>query len=397
MSSVSPGPSRININNPEMQDSSALLGFSRIQPLLQAGSSNDAGVYNELVQTGQEQHGVQTSGLTSMSFVAGCISGTIGTAVGFPLDSLKVRLQAQGAPPLTSILSLFRGIGIPVATAGVIQSLNLGLYENFRRSLHQGAAVSVTEPTPLHLIGAAGSLAGVCIAPVTCPTQRIKIVQQLQGGQLLPTTLSLWREGTLFRGFGINLLFEATRGVYMITYVSMKRELARFLDDTPPRHSADDCVSQTRREAQLHTEASAVSACGDCIDPRDCTGNGDNCGASGVLEARTVAASIDERPLPLWARVVAGAAANMVAWAIIYPLDVVKTVQQSAMPKGAGGRRDQSFLHCARELWLQGGIARFYKGVGYTLVRAGPVAGILLPLFDVSLAALERVAQVTPS
>ena len=46
-------------------------------------------------------------------------------------------------------------------------------------------------------------------------------------------------------------------------------------------------------------------------------------------------------------------------------------------------------LECARMLVREGGVARLYRGCGFTLLRAGPVAGVLLPLFDIMLAALD--------
>jgi hypothetical protein len=37
-----------------------------------------------------------------------------------------------------------------------------------------------------------------------------------------------------------------------------------------------------------------------------------------------------------------------------------------------------------RETYARGGILAFYRGLGFTLLRAAPVAGTVLPVYDVS-------------
>jgi len=93
---------------------------------------------------------------------------------------------------------------------------------------------------------------------------------------------------------------------------------------------------------------------------------------------------------PLWGRVVAGASANVTCWAFMYPVDVCRTLQQSA-PIGATAAQPPGVLASLRAMVREGGVARLYRGFGLTLLRAGPVSGVLLPLFDVTLAALERL------
>ena len=37
----------------------------------------------------------------------------------------------------------------------------------------------------------------------------------------------------------------------------------------------------------------------------------------------------------------------------------------------------------ARETYAQNGLLGFYRGLGWTLLRAAPVAGVVLPVYDV--------------
>ena len=41
-----------------------------------------------------------------------------------------------------------------------------------------------------------------------------------------------------------------------------------------------------------------------------------------------------------------------------------------------------SFRACARSLYREGGVPRFYTGFKWMILRAGPVSGLLLPLYD---------------
>ena len=78
--------------------------------------------------------------------------------------------------------------------------------------------------------------------------------------------------------------------------------------------------------------------------------------------------------LPLWARSLAGAGANVIVWSIMYPVDLVRSLQQSA----ATDAQPKSAIKLARALVAEGGVKRLYRGYTATAIRAGPVAGVLL-------------------
>ena len=42
-------------------------------------------------------------------------------------------------------------------------------------------------------------------------------------------------------------------------------------------------------------------------------------------------------------------------------------------------------------MWAEGGVRRFYRGYAYTLLRAGPVAAAIMPMFEILLPHLERL------
>ena len=64
--------------------------------------------------------------------------------------------------------------------------------------------------------------------------------------------------------------------------------------------------------------------------------------------------------------VIGGAAAGVMCWVPVYPIDVVKTNIQVA----EGNVADASMLSTAREIFKVGGLRAFYEGLGPKTSRA---------------------------
>jgi solute carrier family 25 carnitine/acylcarnitine transporter 20/29 len=261
-------------------------------------------------------------GLSVRSFAAGYIAGAAGQLVGHPLDTLKVHAQASSSPAKLHLSTLFRGVSLPVATSGAVQAANLGIYENVRRGL---ASRPSMRDSPLVCHGVSAAAAGLAITPVTAPLNRIKVLQQMHGGTMWATARAVRATRTMYVGSLATALIESSRGIYIVAYELLKRR---------------------------------VHAASGRSDPK----------------------------LPLWMKSVAGAGANVVSWSVVYPFDVIRSVQQAAF----GQSRPPSLAQCAVELWATGGVQRLYRGLGAALFRAGPVAGTILPLFEFTLERLER-------
>lgn len=102
---------------------------------------------------------------------------------------------------------------------------------------------------------------------------------------------------------------------------------------------------------------------------------------------------------PLERRVAAGALAGCTAWSSIYPVDVLRSRIMAGAGRGGGGdggargggEAGGGVVRAeAVRLYRSGGARAFYRGIGATLLRAGPVAGVLLPVNDLALEALSR-------
>ena len=103
-----------------------------------------------------------------------------------------------------------------------------------------------------------------------------------------------------------------------------------------------------------------------------------------LAEGRGVSSLHATLPERCGAAVVAGCA----SWIVIYPADVVRSrilAFEARNPRGA----TPGVAEMAREVYGLYGVPGFFRGIGLTVLRAGPVAAAVLPLFDLSFAYLE--------
>lgn len=276
---------------------------------------------------------------------AGCVAGASGVLIGHGFDTAKVRAQAGEVVEL-ELRSLFRGILPPLVTTGMMRSFYFGVYETIRPPV---AGAWDWSDDALPTVFVAGMATGLITAPVTAPVQRLKLVQQLSSGQYASTrdaAMKLVRaEGTrgLFRGLGVHCALETLgSGCYLLAYAAAKHRL------------------------------------------RDIFGASEG----GARE-------------PLAMRVLCGMSAGVVGWLSIYPLDVLRSRIMSAPPEAIdaaapnGLRRAPESLYsmvtrAAHATYAAGGVRGFYRGLSFTLLRAAPVAGVLLPTYDACKAFLAR-------
>jgi solute carrier family 25 carnitine/acylcarnitine transporter 20/29 len=87
-------------------------------------------------------------------------------------------------------------------------------------------------------------------------------------------------------------------------------------------------------------------------------------------------------------RMAAAAAAGCICWAAIFPADTVRSKIYAHHVLNPGGGDTPGSLDMARNIWREKGWAGFWKGVGPTIARAGPVAATVLPIYD---GVLERL------
>ena len=218
----------------------------------------------------------------------------------------------------------------------------------------------------------AGCTTGVITAPVTAPMQRLKLVQQMRGpadaalstSEAARNVLSVQGVRGLFRGLGVHCMLETLgSGCYLVSYSAAKVGL---------------------RRTGLFGDA-AVARPGE--------------------------------PEPLLFRVLCGMFAGCCGWMSIYPLDVLRSrimgaaaparLEASAAAAAAAPSASAAAVYepprtigdmvatAMRDTYANGGVRGFYRGIGFTLLRAAPVAGVVLPVYDAGLAWLARQEAAT--
>lgn len=323
------------------------------------------------------------------SVLAGYAAGVSGTVIGHPMDSLKVWLQtnrnpttASRIPPTTAnsliqgptataaarsmstlasttsslaplsryagtVRALYSGISGPLVTVGLVQSINFAVYDSCRRMLYaldHPTASSTTVQTRDYLnhdslsnVALSSMAAGSVLACFTSPMLIVKTQQQVQGysfrqavkGMLRPAGSTSLQWKNAFVGFGLHSFSEiAGRAVYFVTYEHLKRQLLAY--------------------RQANTDASL-------------------------------------KTVSLQDRMLSAAASGIMCWAAIFPIDAIRCRLYAQTP----GLGSQSTAEMARTMYQAGGWRTFYRGFGVTVLRAGPVAAAVLPIYDLTLETLS--------
>ncbi|KAF8596880.1 mitochondrial carrier [Ceratobasidium sp. AG-I] len=258
--------------------------------------------------------GQDTPITATTDFVAGTVGGMVGLAVGFPFDTIKVRLQhpetmnryRNSVIALTKIIQeekvagLFKGISSPMAGCAFLNGLVFAGSGYFIRAQLENPS---DEPTLTQItLGGAGT--GILASLIATPTELIKIRQQANtstGAQPSAWVVArdLWRgHGVrgLYRGITSTALRDTSYGAYFATYEGMRRLLTPA---RPERQARGAPITEDGRPVFL--------------------GEGK---AAEVMETKA-------EPLS-WPRLmVAGGVAGIAGWIFTFHLDSIKTRVQS--------------------------------------------------------------------
>ncbi|KZV88202.1 mitochondrial carrier [Exidia glandulosa HHB12029] len=295
-----------------------------------------------------------------VDFVAGTIAGIAGLIVGYPLDTVKVRFQsATTSSKYRSILhalativkeesvrGLFKGITSPMAACALMNGLVFASYGFLMR-------VQLAEPTDeptLGQIALAGAGCGIVTSVVTCPSELIKIRQQLvlaagrQPSAIRVASRIFRTSGIagLFRGWGSTAWRDMGYGTYFATYEGA----CRLLKPAQPAASIDH-ASLT---AEVEKDAQELS----------------------------------------WPRLMAaGGVAGVTGWASTFAFDVVKTRVQSTSRSDAGPYK--TTWSTIRHSYRAEGARVFFVGLWPTVVRAVPVNAVTFLAFELSAKVLSSL------
>ncbi|KAG1754620.1 hypothetical protein EDB19DRAFT_1892579 [Suillus lakei] len=284
----------------------------------------------------------------------------ISTFVGYPLDSLKSRLQTTKTrmPVLKlagivyreeGVIGFYRGLWIPLVTISFVRAASFTIYSSTKEYCRKNNYFTGDRASDAALAGGlSGALSGSLISFTSAPFELVKVRRQLEysiaatkGVQMVkpPNTIEAVRE--IFRTHGLSGLWIGFR--------------LHFVRDT-----AGTALYFFEYDAMRHLLGRQRSG--------------------------------EQGPTPAWLPIptslipfVCGSLAGVSSWALIYPLDVVKTkVQQRALagtpPKGVWEtlRRLVRGPDPKDPKPVLAGIARIYRGLGVS------AHGLLWTFFDIT-------------
>lgn len=280
-------------------------------------------------------------------------------------DSLKVLLQSQGSmesktmritssssiPPnasrLKKFFSLYAGIGPPMLTVGLVQSVNFFCYDALRRTMYyngnskddtdNASSLDYLYNDTIWNVVLSSAVTGSFLSIFTSPFQALKTQQQLNPTWSLRHIIRQnWQKLSLMQilyvGYPAHFVCEVFgRATYLGSYEYIKRWFVACKEN--------------------HTD------------------------------------------LSLTERMICASSAGILSWSAVYPMDVVRTnmyALQARRISGSGSGTSEvqlpsSTKHTINQMYKSGGIRAFFRGYSLTIIRAGPVAAVVLPVYDVSL------------
>jgi solute carrier family 25 carnitine/acylcarnitine transporter 20/29 len=297
------------------------------------------------------------------------------TLAGYPLDSLKSRLQTTKTPISIhklaatvyreeGLVGFYRGLWIPLITISFVRAASFTIYNRTKEYFRDRKLLARDRITDVSIIGGCGgAMSGALISFTSAPFELVKVRRQLEysiaaskGIQITkpPSTMDAVRD--IFRSSGV-------RGLYIGFHL-------HFVRDT-----AGTALYFLEYDAMRHI-----------------------CGRNRQGEQGEVPPWL---PVPVsLVPFLCGSLAGVSSWALIYPLDVVKTkVQQRAL----AGERYRGFLETFTRLIrgansatpqpLLAGIGRIYRGLGVSALRSVTTHGLLWTLFDFVATYIDRLPQ----
>eukprot|EP00698_Gefionella_okellyi_P007425 TRINITY_DN1810_c0_g1_i2.p1 TRINITY_DN1810_c0_g1~~TRINITY_DN1810_c0_g1_i2.p1 ORF type:complete len:316 (+),score=43.58 TRINITY_DN1810_c0_g1_i2:76-948(+) len=276
-------------------------------------------------------------------FIAGCVGGLAQVVSGHPLDTVKVRLQTQSAtnPQYSGMvdcirktvrsegfLGLYKGVQSPLVGVAALNAIVFASYGQSCKFLKE----TPNERLAMTKIAIAAAVAGVAVSVVECPVDLVKAKMQVQSATAAGTKYKSVPDCAkqIVSGYGVRGIFQGiiptlARDVpanilYFVAYEGTKRALAP-------------------------------------------AGNPDQLSTMQVLTA--------------------GSAAGVAFWALVYPIDVIKSVMQTdhSDPKL---RKYKGMADAFKQLKAAGGWGSLFRGFTPCIIRSVPANAACFAAYELS-------------
>jgi solute carrier family 25 carnitine/acylcarnitine transporter 20/29 len=271
----------------------------------------------------------------STELTAGGLAGAAGILATQPMDTIRIRLQSSSdrlglQSRYTGILDcgaacvqregmrgLYKGVASPFVTVGLVNAVLFLTFERAARTLRERRGLSAAEELSLPQVFLAGSTAGLTTAVITGPTELVKCIAQTD----LRAKGLIREEWAVFQGL---LRDHGIRGPCRGLGLTILREVPSL------------AVYFSTYEMLRH-----------------------RLGKSKI------------------ASFFAGGFAGALGWAVIYPVDVLKTRWTTAEPGTYA-----SVKHCLQDSVRKEGYGVFGKGFIATMARAWPQNAVIFLTYE---------------
>ncbi|KAM4690240.1 solute carrier family 25 member 47 [Rhinophrynus dorsalis] len=282
-------------------------------------------------------------------FIAGALGGACGVLVGYPLDTVKVRIQTQrnyngiwhcvhSTYKMERVSGFFKGMSMPISMVSVSSSLVFGVYRNVLYNLCKLKYGTTTVKPSKFDIFLSGYAAGAVQCLVSSPADMAKVRLQTQ--------------------------------------VYPRHSSARSLVSGPKYTGPVHCLITIIKEEGflgLYKGSSALMF-------RDSHSFATYFLSYAIL--REWLAPFEQSNSELMGVLLAGGFAGVVAWSICTPMDVIKSRLQV---DGVTQRKYRGVIHCITESVRQEGITVLFKGLSLNCVRAFPVNMVVFLTYEAIL------------
>eukprot|EP00401_Gymnodinium_catenatum_P076766 CAMPEP_0117623184 /NCGR_PEP_ID=MMETSP0784-20121206/88519_1 /TAXON_ID=39447 /ORGANISM="" /LENGTH=333 /DNA_ID=CAMNT_0005427133 /DNA_START=122 /DNA_END=1123 /DNA_ORIENTATION=+ len=314
---------------------------------------------------------------------------------------------------------LYRGVLPPLLTTGAMtgamNSIHFSLFEYFRTRAHNSNFG--VDKNDIATIGICGAVSGMMVTIGTNPISIIKIRQQIASEKGMGFVIKdIYHQSGIkgfYRGFGAMLPLDACRGMYFVMYELFKAQSAKIYNEMTPKALSYYLDYESRQnlnheDENIHKDSdfSALPVASSNIFPSLATlsfkwgrGSHTDLVSEDVAQLPVAHTASDgygsdmnhenEHTLPSFVplsispndaavRVFSSGLAGVCCWFLYYPIDVVK----SRVHLDFSGIKYSGVLDCAVKTFREGGIAAFYRGMSFTLIRAAPVAAATLTTYE---------------
>ncbi|GMM33815.1 carnitine:acyl carnitine antiporter [Saccharomycopsis crataegensis] len=254
------------------------------------------------------------------SFTSGGFGGICAVLTGHPFDLMKVRLQTNQASStinaFTSIVKtdgirgFYRGVSPPLLGVTPMFAVSFWGYDMGKKLVSSISNIDDPAKMTIAQISAAGFFSAIPTTAIAAPFERVKVVLQIQNKSnqtsMVGAVKSILATGglrSLFKGSLATLARDGPgSALYFATYEYLKQKLSKDTEDGK---------------------------------------------------------------LSLMAISIAGGFAGVAMWCGVFPIDTIKSVQQSS-------NSSISIAQVTRNIYAKGGVKAFFPGIGPALLRSFP-------------------------